>query len=517
MKIKFYLTATFLSCVVLGMFIACDKNDVVSDNISDETKKSLISGDEGYQRRMYVAKTLAKALTNEDLRSFLKKESLKMFDHEYDILYALVKDKEISSGVTFEDVLMSYAESKEHLKNAIDKELLLTIYVPELTNWDANKWNTAEEVPIVAVCDEYKKKKTTKVLAFDKMETPSYWDYNIEPDVPILVVKDNERVVINNEENSLRSASEDGKDLHILSTSKGNLEFSSEAFKNDHEEVNIRHGMKMIESDNDDIDKFLTLGRGEFCVYWKELSAEARKKTPESPRDYIYYGISPKNNINKGTFKEGINECIEAFHIDNPQSLGYIVDSPRDNPYNWIEGRLEFFINIFFTGRDGKITNIKKGFTCKTSDLFYAHHSQIISYRYHFNDNPIKIVPWDMNKYGDTWKIHIYEFDPGSQITKTVQVSSTFSSNFEVDASVSVKAFKIGVKGGVGTSDTKTNTAQITLTDTSDDLGEAILSFSDPIMIRNDGFYWPEPTIQHYSFCSGVSTGLASILIRPDK
>ena len=102
-----------------------------------------------------------------------------MFDHEYDILYALVKDKEISSGVTFEDVLMSYAESKEHFKNAIDKELLLTIYVPELTNWDANKWNTAEEVPIVAVCDEYKKKKTTKVLAFDKMETPSYWDYNI--------------------------------------------------------------------------------------------------------------------------------------------------------------------------------------------------------------------------------------------------------------------------------------------------------------------------------------------------
>ena len=41
------------------------------------------------------------ALTNEDLRSFLKKESLKIFDHEYDILYALVKDKEIASGVRF--------------------------------------------------------------------------------------------------------------------------------------------------------------------------------------------------------------------------------------------------------------------------------------------------------------------------------------------------------------------------------------------------------------------------------
>ena len=38
---------------------------------------------------------------NEDLRSFLKKESLKIFDHEYDILYALVKDKEIASGVRF--------------------------------------------------------------------------------------------------------------------------------------------------------------------------------------------------------------------------------------------------------------------------------------------------------------------------------------------------------------------------------------------------------------------------------
>ena len=512
MKIKFYLTATYLSCVVLGMFIACDKNDVVSDNISDETKKSLISGDEGYQRRMYVAKTLAKALTNEDLRSFLKKESLKMFDHEYDILYALVKDKEISSGVTFEDVLMSYAESKEHFKNAIDKELLLTIYVPELTNWDANKWNTAEEVPIVAVCDEYKKKKTTKVLAFDKMETPSYWDYNIEPDVPILVVKDNERVVINNEENSLRSASEDGEDLHILSTSKGNLEFSSEAFKNDNKQITTRSRVII----GKDFAEY-PLNRGEFCGYWRESINEAKEKTPESQRDYIYYGISPKNNINKGTFKEGINECIEAFYIDNPQSIGYIVDSQRDrnNPRNWIEGRLEFFINIFFTGRDGKITNVRKGFTCKVSDLFgYMKNGELVSYCYFINNDAIKIVPWDMNKYGDTWKIHIYEFDPGSQITKTVQVSSTFSSNFEVDASVSVKAFKIGVKGGVGTSETKTNTAQITLTDTSDDLGEAILSFSDPIMIKNS-FYLPDDPSIYLSYYSGVSTGLASVQISP--
>ncbi len=512
MRTKFYLIATFFSCIIMfGMFIACDKHDVVSDNISGKTKEKSISAGEGYQRKMYVAKTLAKALTNEDLRTFLKKESQEMFDNEYDILYAVVKDKEISKGITFEDMLLSYAESKEHFKKVMEEEPLLTIYVPELTKWDANKWNTKEEVPVVAIRDEYQEKESTKVLAFDKMETPSYWDYHVEPDVPILVIKDNERVIINNG-NGLRSANEDGEDLHILSTSKGNLEFSSEAFKNDGGKMTTRGGVVII--NNPGYDDYY-LNRGTFFNWFWDMHYDAWNKTPESPRDYIYYGISPKNNINKGAFKgNAINECINAFYIDNPQSLGYIVDSKRDNPYNWVEGRLEFFINVFFTGRDGKITSVRKGFTCKTSDLFgYNQKGELVSISYYFYENMIKIAPWDMNKYGDTWKIHVYEFDPGRQITKTVQVSSTFSSNFEADASVSIEIVKIGVKGGVGKSENKTNTVQITLTDTSDDLGEAILSFSDPIMIEDYRFL--KDVMGEVALYNGISTGLASIQISP--
>lgn len=493
------------------MVLACAKEEPVPNTVKEGTPTVT---DAGYQRKVYFAKTLAKALTSRDVRSFLRRESLNMFDNDYDVLYALIRDKELGDGVTFEDALSSYADSKEHFKRVVDEEPLLTIYVPELAKWDAMRWNLDKEVPIVAVRDEHREKSSTKVFAFDKEGTVSSWSYNVEPNVPILVIKDNERVLVDNEKsNRLRIASEDGEDLHVTSTSKGDLFFSSEAFKYDSRKATIRSGA-VIHKDRPYDDKYLQSGT--FANLLRDMPWSALIETPESPRDYIYYGISTRSNITKGAFKgNAINEHICAFYVENPNSLNYIADAARDNPTNWTEGRLEFCFDILFTGQDGKITSVRKMFTCKTSDLFGRNHKgDFVSYCYYFNDaNGIKIAPWDMQKYGDTWKIHVYEYDPGVQITRNIQVSSTFSSNFSAEAGATLfKVVKIGAKGGKSKSTTMTSSTQIVMTDTSDDLGEAILSFSDPIIINPYIYGDLDEGIALYN---GISTGMVSIQISP--
>ena len=506
MKVK-----NLMMLALFALMASCTKDESIPNAVKMETPTFT---DAGYQRKVYLAKTLAKALTSPDVRSFLRKEALKTFDNDYDVLYALVRDKEVARKGTFEEVLSSYADSKEHFKKVIEEEPLLTIYVPELAKWDAIKWDTDKEVPIVAIRNEHREKESTKVLAFDKNETVSYLDYDIEPNVPVLVIKDNERILVNNESNNrLRSANEDEMNLYVTSTSKGELVFSSGVFKNDRRKATMRSGAVILPYRPYD-DQYLQ--RGTFANALREMPLKASEETSESPRDYIYYGISTRRNITKGEFKgNAVNEHICAFYIENPHSLNYIADAERDNPTNWVEGRLEFYLDILFTGQDGKITDLRKIFTCKTSDLFgHNHKGEFVSYCYYFNDvNGIKIAPWDMQKYGDTWKIHIYEYDPGVQITRNVQVSSTFSSNFSVEAGATLfKVVKIGAKGGRSKSTTKTNTTQIVTTDTSDDLGEAILSFSDPIILKPYILWDLDVGIALYN---GVSTGMVSIQISP--
>lgn len=150
---------------------------------------------------------------------------------------------------------------------------------------------------------------------------------------------------------------------------------------------------------------------------------------------------------------------------------------------------------------------MRKGFSCKTDELFGDGD---VTY---FKDMDIEIVPWDMYKYGDTWKFHVYEYDPGTETTQTVQTSSNFSYNFGGEAGINIGIVKIGAKAGTSKTETKTNTAQIKMTDTSDDLGEAILSFSDPISLGNVMYPgWDDVLFFHLK---GINTGFVSLLVMP--
>lgn len=83
---------------------------------------------------------------------FNKEEALKQIDFDYDVLYCLIKDKQLKNGVTLEEYLEKYLTSDE-LK-CIHKQLpTLTLFVPTLpeNSFSVHSWNTIDELPAVAV------------------------------------------------------------------------------------------------------------------------------------------------------------------------------------------------------------------------------------------------------------------------------------------------------------------------------------------------------------------------------
>ena len=56
---------------------------------------------------------LSEVVSNEELvREFIREESLKQFDKDYDVFYPLVKDKCINGDKSFKDYLVEYSDER---------------------------------------------------------------------------------------------------------------------------------------------------------------------------------------------------------------------------------------------------------------------------------------------------------------------------------------------------------------------------------------------------------------------
>ena len=118
-----------------------DKN-VVSATFLEQSESNLIL-------KQKFSSALVKVLgQNEEVRSLIKEEALKQIDFDYDVLYCLIKDKQLKNGVTLEEYLEKYLTSDE-LK-CIHKQLpTLTLFVPTLpeNSFSVHSWNTIDELP----------------------------------------------------------------------------------------------------------------------------------------------------------------------------------------------------------------------------------------------------------------------------------------------------------------------------------------------------------------------------------
>ena len=150
-------------------------------------------------------KGISKALQNQEFRRLLKKEALKKFNKDTDVLYHTIKNKPINSSVllkstnveflTLHEFLIPFFENEAELIAFENQLPLLTIFVPELPEesfsaelWDVNDINQIPDVALRLDNITY-----TPVIGRDD------FNYLVAPeDVPgwpIVVLKENERVV----------------------------------------------------------------------------------------------------------------------------------------------------------------------------------------------------------------------------------------------------------------------------------------------------------------------------------
>ncbi|HVI47666.1 MAG TPA: hypothetical protein VM802_22535, partial [Chitinophaga sp.] len=228
------------------------------------------------------------------------------------------------------------------------------------------------------------------------------------------------------------------------------------------------------------------------------VTAYQKKISPQ--RDFIYYGIDPNQGINSGPLNSGYAEFITSIQVNEYNSKSYIKD-------DFTDGMLEFHVTIFFLGRDGAGGSILKVFPCDPTKLFYDS-SRVIGHpngtSIYILPNPIPITDWNMQKYGSTWKVLVAEYDPGTEITQTSSMSSTFSSNFNFDVSLG-ETVKVGLKFGTSEVTVESGTITYKTTGSTDNLGEALLDYSAPVLLRIDSS-WRTPMGQIYSINTGTVT-----------
>lgn len=179
---------------MLFVLLSCrDNNEVIIEG--KEIPSNVLSSEKelNFFLKKEFGKALAKVLAeSKNAREIIKNEAVKQFDYDYDVLYQLVKDKKLETGFTFQQAIEKYAGKKT--LSLIDEKLpTLTIFVPSLPeeSFSAETWNIDLDIPVVAI-----RTNTTKgVPMVDDKGEEWIFDSKYIPGFPVVVIKENERVI----------------------------------------------------------------------------------------------------------------------------------------------------------------------------------------------------------------------------------------------------------------------------------------------------------------------------------
>lgn len=191
-------------------FMSCEKE--ITD-VSRLTLDQKIALNHENDKIHNLASILAKSLTSESGRAFVKKEVLKEFDGDFDILFAEAKDKSLgdnslknSNHTTFGNFLKDFSLSNINLKSdedfntflnsLLEEYPLLQISMPELTDGSTLNWDEKKYVPLVAVLPLNFDEKTSEIItAYDMNGNIFYLDAKNPPENPVIVISQNERLI----------------------------------------------------------------------------------------------------------------------------------------------------------------------------------------------------------------------------------------------------------------------------------------------------------------------------------
>lgn len=193
--------AFVLSIAVVFMIAACDQPTAVEQapeepQISESAKginKSLT----------YVAKSLAVALEEEDVRRQVKAETGKMFDGDHNVLFKTISEQPVRGKMTFRSLLAQKRAGLEKAagvtpKSVSDELQAIAADMPKVnvgvpvhhTSWDAESY-----VPLVAVHPEgIDDMELEEITAYDAQGNVHILSADEAPEQPVVVVSLNERV-----------------------------------------------------------------------------------------------------------------------------------------------------------------------------------------------------------------------------------------------------------------------------------------------------------------------------------
>jgi hypothetical protein len=206
MKLKFALLAS--ATLMLTLFSACKKNEeVIEKNLTAEFE----SNEYNWQMND-LAKNLSKAINQSpEFRKILKKEALKKFDGDYDILLKTISEKPLTSTsannssrsvTSVKDFINSYyledsENSNTQRKGVSPLDELISQY-PDLqvsVPVNAEKWDEDSYAPAVTFIPlEFQDGITEAVIGYNSLGQEIVIDAINEPEEAVIVISQNERV-----------------------------------------------------------------------------------------------------------------------------------------------------------------------------------------------------------------------------------------------------------------------------------------------------------------------------------
>jgi len=509
--------------------------EYISGNETEEVEPTLTN----VELQNHFGQALAKVLgKNQSAREFIKVESLKKINHDNDVLYHLIKNIPLDvEGNTLEGLISDYLTPS--ILGQLEKTLpTLTIFVPTLPedSFSPDSWNPEDQIPKVAIRDTESYYTTT----FDSEGNEGVIEPLIIPGYPIVVVKENERIVVDD------GVTTRGASLHAVATRSGgsiNLSFLDNTFNNIDPEVTTR-----ARESNSGGSTSGDRGSGSSFVIPDKV-----KKIHEAyniyglsfdkgwQRDYIYYGITPQQT--KGPFNRRMTEHIVAFEMvgDAKKALDKIADQASDPKIkgikdrgmnsgryyiDWTDGEFEFKVTVYLGAKSPAGSERITYFRLRPGELFDVYNTPRTPDGSSFQVGDIihkkawlevPLLEWDLENYSPALKISIEEVDPSETTTTSVTNSAEFATNFSYDANFGQKV-KHGLKFGTSTKETRTVTHQVVRSWGNDELGDVIINFEDPVVLddkysQDRSGEVPGNTIYNYN--NKYSTGWYRLYVAP--
>lgn len=495
----------FLALVSLILFNSCsnDNDDPVIATNNKFIEKNAVNTDRYLTN---FASILSKATYNrKDVREFLKNESSKQFDKNYDVLYYMIKDEKIGNE-TFQEILASYS-SIETINEIESNVPLLNILIPEISFFDIKAENMPlddKEIPVAI-------SKTSKTSLFLNGEEVVGLEKGEVPSFHVFVVNENSRVIVpSNQSNGLKSGG------------PKTIQFKSPNYDGSIVEASTKSaivgyytpGTKAIEA---------------FQYFNKDDGSNAQMAFQ---RDYIYYGITPQKP--SGSLNRSVSEYISFIEV-NPLAYFKIADqigtgSNNDDPYIlqwstsqkkreltqaelidrlWTKGAYDFKFEIVMSTnqqpqivhiplKPDQIWNFNLDHSYRHSTMFrrskhtyWIDPNKFTSKRVYLTDKQISFAKWNIAEESIYRYINISEEDESLKTTTThvYETTRVLTNKFKGDVKLEIglgNSDKISGSSGAEVSNSNSIRENKTVTlerlEKSDDLGSIRIYFYDPII-----------------------------------